>query len=376
MLGMALGLGTTLMMSSCGGGVDVVSEGVQPVFAGSYDSSSTSTPCYWEGTLKTDLNLPAGGTGHSAYAYSPVTSTLSQIYTPGTWSDGTHAHACYWKGAEVNTLTDGGDADTYATSITVSGTDVYVGGYYNTSSAPTVYIPCYWKNGGAPQPLKHSDGYTARVTGIGVTSASLVVCSGYYTNGTGDTVACYWNNTDTRHDLNLSDNVTVAPKAMAYGIVVANNDLWIVGHYTSDGKTVPCCWKGTKAYPLSLPTGAGNADVYAISTKGSDASGYLYCAGYYHDGTKNVPIYWGINNIENTTPTLDGYKYNMSAPNNYDARAYAIFSSGDDLWIGGNYLNTASGSSVSVPCYWKDGGRTNLTDGTSAARIACGPDVP
>lgn len=368
-LGLALSLGTVLMTLACGG-TDVVSKGVQPVFSGSYDVSTNSVACYWEGTLRTDL---AGGTGSvSSHAYSPSASVQGYIYTPGTWNDGSKTYACYWTGTTRTDLTATDAVNTYATSITVSGSDIYVGGFYTKSGADDTYIPCYWEN--SVFKTFGSETESARVTGIGV-SGSTVYCSGYYLNGT-DPVACYWDSpTKTRHNLKLSDDSTVASKAVAHGIIVANDTPWIVGHYTSDGKTVPCCWKGTKAYVLSLPSGAGNADVYAIATKGSDSSGYLYCAGYYSDGTKDVPIYWGINNVEHSTPELDGYS-SLSAPSAYSARAYALFSSGDDLWIGGNYNN----GSIDIPHYWKKGSGTGSPklpdDQNQSARIACGPDVP
>lgn len=361
-LGMALGLGTALMTVSCGGGIDVVSQGVQPVFSGSYDVSANSVACYWEGILRTDL---AGGSGSvSAHAYSPSASAQGYIYTPGTWSDGSKTYACYWTGTTRTDLTaTGATGNTYATSITLSGADIYTGGFYTNSDAPDTFIPCYWKNS-----VFHALGTgtdSARVTGIGA-SGSLVFCSGYYVSGT-DTVACYWDSAGTRHDLQNGTG------AMTYGIVVTNEQPWIVGHSVSGGKNVPCVWYGTtaKAHVLNLPTGYTEADAYAITVKGSD-SDYLYCAGYVKESSTNVPCYWQLDITDEDDPDISSVQ-TMTDPDGYGAKACALFSSGDKLWVGGNYLNS---SSQSVPCYWKNGAVEKPQAGGTPARIACGLDLP
>jgi hypothetical protein len=368
MLGMALGLGTTLMMSSCGGGVDVVSEGVQPVFAGSYDTDAAtppnSTACYWEGTLRTDLS---GGTGSvTAHAYSPSTSALNNIYTPGTWSDGTKTYACYWIGTTRTDLTVTGATSTYATCITLSGTDIFVGGYYTTDG--TTYIPCYWKNNTAK--TLDAGTYSARVTGIGVSDAR-VFCSGSYTDSS-VTWACYWDSNST--GLKKLATSATATSAKTYGIVVTNEVPWIVGHYVDGAKNLPCVWKETVKFDLDLPSGTGDADVYAITVKGNDSE-YLYCAGYIEESAKDVPCYWGVDISDEDDPHISSAQ-TLTNPDGYTAKAYALFSSGDKLWIGGNYNN----GSVDIPHYWKEGGNPGspkLPDNHSlSARIACGPDVP
>ncbi|HPS68715.1 MAG TPA: hypothetical protein PLA48_12760 [Holophaga sp.] len=368
-LGLALSLGTVLMTLACGG-TDVVSKGVQPVFSGSYDGSTNSVACYWEGTLRTDL---AGGSGSvSSHAYSPSAYVQGYIYTPGTWTgsvdDGSKTYACYWTGSTRTDLTaTGATGNTYATSLTLSGSDIYVGGFYTNSDAPTTYIPCYWKNS-----VFHALGTgtdSARVTGIGV-SGSLVFCSGYYVSGT-DTVACYWDSAASRHD--LPDAASAATYGMTYGIVVTNEQPWIVGHYVSSGKNVPCIWYGTtaKAHVLNLPTGYTDADAYAVTIKGSDAE-YLYCAGYLKESSTNVPCYWRLDISDEDDPKIYDV-VRLTDPDGYGAKACALFASGDDLWIGGDSTNS---SSQSVPCYWSGDSVHKPEAGGTPARIACGPDVP
>ena len=361
-LGMALGLGLVVAELSCAGSVDVVSKGVKSVFAGYWAETSTKdVACYWEGTSRVDL---PGGTGAtSTQAYSPAISTLGNIYTPGSWSDSTKTHACYWTGSTLTTLASGTkDVNSYATGLVLEGSTIYVGGFYTTTDDPALNIPCYWK-GGVRYDLQAS-GPSSRVTGISV-SDSTVYCSGYYAVDATTTAACYWKGT-TRYTLKLHDGTTDATNAKAYGIVYTNGDVYTVGHYMEGAKSVPCFWRNTKAYLLpgsSTTVTAVDANAIALSGSGS----YLFFAGYLNDGTRNVPCYWDVA-ISSDTPSNP----QSLGDGTHDAKACALFTSGNDLWIGGNYTN-----SVSIPCYWKGTASTKQDlagNGTGNAQIAYGPN--
>ena len=261
-LGMALGLGLALAELSCAGSVDTVSEGVKPVFTGSWTKSSTEdVACYWEDTSRTDL--AGGSTATTAHAYSPSVSSQGSIYTAGTWSDGTNTHACYWIGSTLVKLTDVGTQDTYATSIALEGTTIYVGGYYVNSTDTTLAIPCYWINGTRYD--LYYGGVSAKVTGIAV-SDSAVYCSGYYASGS-NTIGCYWNGTAStnRHDLVLTSTAT---SSKAYGIVVTDGKPYTVGHYVDSGSQVPCYWRGTVLHALKHDSTVTVADAYALTVNG------------------------------------------------------------------------------------------------------------
>ncbi|HWQ07522.1 MAG TPA: hypothetical protein VN436_00365 [Holophaga sp.] len=360
-LGMALGLGLALAELSCAGSVDTVSEGVKPVFAGSWTSSSTEdVACYWEGTTRADL--PGGSTATTAHAYSPSVSSQGSIYTAGTWSDGTHTHACYWIDATQYKLTDVGTQDTYATSIALEGTTVYVGGYYINSDDTTLAIPCYWINGTRHD--LYAGSVSARVTGIAV-SDSAVYCSGYYASGS-NTIGCYWSGTgDTnRHELTIPSSAT---SSKAYGIVVTDGKAYTVGSYIDSGSQVPCYWRATTPHILKHDSTVTVADAYGLTLSGS--GNYVYFAGYYNNGTLDVPCRWYVAVSSADDPTT--YKTDLDADSR-NARARAIFASGSTVWVGGNYTNS---SSLSVPCYWKDTTKTDLAGGgTGNAVVAFGPN--
>ncbi|HPB48230.1 MAG TPA: hypothetical protein PLX16_06410, partial [Exilispira sp.] len=64
----------------------------------------------------------------------------SDIYVAGYYYNGTNNIACYWKNGSKTGLSAGNASE--ANSIYLSGSDIYVAGYYNNGSNN---IACYWK---------------------------------------------------------------------------------------------------------------------------------------------------------------------------------------------------------------------------------------
>jgi hypothetical protein len=101
---------------------------------------------YW----KNGNSVSLGGTAKSIFVSG------GDVYVAGTQKDGEpfqtyngtryRTVAKYWKNGTPVNLTDG-TRDAYATSIAVSGNDVYVAGYEENTAGTQDYVAKYWKNG-------------------------------------------------------------------------------------------------------------------------------------------------------------------------------------------------------------------------------------
>ena len=99
---------------------------------GSYGDMGNSIPCYWTGTVKTDLETGASGSAVS------ICIDGGNIYTAGSLTQG---GPCYWKGTSRTDL-NGSDA----VSISVKGGTVFTAGRYYKPNGPNddFHVPCYW----------------------------------------------------------------------------------------------------------------------------------------------------------------------------------------------------------------------------------------
>ena len=149
-------------------------------------SSTNSTAVYWKNGIPTNLDSSI----HYAYLNSIIASG-NHIYASGNYTDAPGyaqpSTAVYWDNGVAHVL----DSVEYscASSIAVSGQDVYVAGY-KISSGSNERIAVYWKNGVETQLL--SDGSSPIVNAIYVKGSDVYV-AGYEFFPTG-TTAIYWKN--------------------------------------------------------------------------------------------------------------------------------------------------------------------------------------
>src|SRR5664279_4263391 len=173
----------------------------------------------------------------------------------------------YWKnGSGVSLPMSSGHNGGVATSIFVTGTDVYVGGYdlINGSSA----LPRCWKNG-TPLTVSLS---TGNISGglpvvIGYVYSLFVSGTDVYLAGsqapfTGNQVVTYWKN---GAPFPLTDGTTVAE---AKSVFISGNDVYLAG-YIQGSATSAYYWKNGVAVPLAINATSSNCtpeSIYVTST--------------------------------------------------------------------------------------------------------------
>jgi len=207
-----------------------------------------------------EIELPDGSAGSiaTAIAVSGKDVYVAGIGITGNIYSGSQNHmAKYWKNGNATNLTDG-TKSAQARSIAVSGTDAYVAGrefngnpYYDGSVGQT--RPCgianYWKNNSS---INLTDGSTdAIATSIAVSGTDVYVAGtewngqSYQIQGSAYTyrksVAKYWKNGNVA---NLSDGTEFAE---ARSIAVVGNDVYVAG--TVNGYAT--YWKNGVAVKLS-----------------------------------------------------------------------------------------------------------------------------
>ncbi len=349
-------------------------EATTPSFAGSYFDGAKWIPCYWTGTIRTDLS---GDGTNNALAFSPAVSSGGAVYTAGYYSDGTKNIPCYWSGSRRIDLPGDGVHDASGTSLAVSGGTVYTAGsYYNGRN----HIPCFWTGTtrtdlhvfpyavpiGNPLEVVVAESAQSNLNWIDVrkdgyplsiaVSDGTVYTAGYmadpFTWGSPASLhtPCYWKGTaPTILDAGLND-------AAALSIAVSGGTVYTAGYYaptywlyfkTADypqgiasPHATPCYWAGNTR--VDLPgNGAHDAYAYSIAISGRT----VYTAGCYSDGVKYIPCYW----VGTTRVDLPG-------DGTHNAYAASITVIGGTVYVAGNY---SDGTKV-IPCYWVGATRTDL----------------
>jgi LruC domain-containing protein len=280
------------------------------------------------------------------YVVTPVVH-VAGYYNTG--APGAKDVAAYWKddAAGLVPLYDLNTA--HATSVFVSGTDVYAAGFYKNSKGNRA--AAYWKNGQLKDLYSDTTtiGHQAQANAIAV-SGSNVYVAGWVDEGTKSAVVWKIDAAESMEKVVLYS----ADIAEAFGVTASGADVYVSGYYTSSDREVSCWWKNDAAGKKDLYT-ENYSEGLAIAVSGTD----VYVAGYYMPvGGTATACYWKNN--------LAGQK-ELSTK----GQATSVFVSGADVYVGGYYLNTQGNLAAA---YWKNnaGGMMDLysdTTGTNDAQV-------
>lgn len=178
----------------------------------------------------------------------------------------------YWKNGVFKALTDT-NTGSYARSMTVSGSDVYVAGYYFLNGTNSSSTCAYWKNG-TLYPMEDA----------AVTSCVAVKGSDLYVGGAsynGVPKATYWKN-GVKHVLDYNFYSWIS------AIYIKGNDVYMVGwlgdqmgYWLNDKFITTAAISGNDAYGLR----GSFLDVTDIYLCGSAYYNNKYVAAYWRNGT-------------------------------------------------------------------------------------------
>lgn len=239
------------------------------------------------------------------------------VYLAGSDKSVDNSLPCFWKNDTRTNLTNtyGGDGN----SIFVGGSNVFVAGRTWTDIAQTRYSPCYWLNGNRTNLPMLDD------RGNGMANSIFVF------NGT------------------------------VYAAGTCSDSLEFFGN--SGWRNIPVYWKGGAIIKLEMLNGFGNASASSISLVAAPNRVITYVAGTsYADNGYDEPCYWAIDPMTITTPdaeleatALTSKGYGGAALSASQGNADLIY---NDVYIAG-YIDNEDG--VNEPCYWHNGGRTDLS---------------
>jgi hypothetical protein len=283
-----------------------------------------------------------------ALTTNPDSSFANSVYVLGTdvyVAGGNGRKAIVWKNGVATNLTNG-ITSVEAFSVFVSGTDVYVAGteYSNNSAGSIAKV---WKNGIVTNLTNGTN--RANANSVFVVGSDVYVAGSEYAATVGGQIGKVWKNgVATTNLLNGIFNTE------AVSIFVAGNDVHVAGYFndTLNGGpaniTKPVQWKNGIATNLS--TGSIYGGAYSVFVLGAD----VYFAGAI-DGSQNneVARVW-----------KNGVGTNLANPNNVtNTYANSIFAFSSDIYVAGSSYD--SNGNQEYPILWKNGLPVLLTIGNN-----------
>jgi hypothetical protein len=186
------------------------------------------------------------------------------VYPFGKFSD----KAAYWKNGKLVDL--GTETGSFLSCGTVSGSDIYFGGYNNSANG-SLRGGTVWKNG-VGTPLLRST-YIQQI----VVAGSDFYIAGQGRTSTGKNVCMIWKN---GQQIKLGDSTSYA--GTTTGIAISGSDIHVVGWEAQNDSVVARYWKNGKI--IKLPVSNKYTFLNSIAIVGSD----VYIGGSESDGSNNA----------------------------------------------------------------------------------------
>lgn len=244
------------------------------------------------------------------------------------------------------------DINTYGMSIFVDNQDIYISGDYDSNL-------CYWKNGkrfDIAGDIKEFHVFSR----IFMDKGSLYIWSSNFEAGS------YWKDGIKIKTCEITPGYTVT------NFTIENNKSYFSGYYMPNASA--------PSSSFILPFYVRNGSLEPL---GTDLSPYyvynhetgrivvseetIYAAGMYLEVlmenapgasiNRYSPCYW-----------IDNTKYDLEHPG-FGGSAVGIALKNDSVYCAGYYLAAVTPHIIYAPCYWKDGIRTTLDDGTLDLRV-------
>jgi hypothetical protein len=227
--------------------------------------------------------------------------------------------------------------------LTVSGSDVYVTGWIDSSY---YNIPFYYKNGQRISlPAGPGSFYpVGQTSGIAVSNGDVYVSGTVLTNSTGHYFAAYWKNGVL---VPLGDSVN--DNSYGTGIALSGSDVLVCGMASGIRNSYITLWTN------GAPTMLSNDQMVAqtggsIAVSGSDV--YVTGTVTYNYQNYTSAAYW-----KNGTPFF--LTHGTS-----NATATGIFADAVDVFVAGSIVNSTG---TTIASYWKDNNPVALPDSTTTS---------
>jgi len=301
----------------------------KPVYvyaAGTYMDGDNNRACYWKDGIFFDLHPD-----EASESYATGIVIVNDIsYIAGYYFDSSDiVNACYWRnGVRVDLPKTNTNASTWANSIAVDGSTVYIFGSDGDNS-------CYWKvDGNAVQQtiititnaIKETNAAGDNLQPFGcfaVNSGIVYIPVSYWW-----TVDGTWNDQQRKNYLYINGTFTDFDSSYnVFDITVLNGTVYMAGCVQIDDDYKPCYWSVGASSPTTLDT--NNGEVYSIVVQ----DGALWFYGY----DENVTYYYWDASGNRTLLTVSGDEY-------YDCNVVAY--SDGDVYIGWGDGDTQTGYMV------------------------------
>ena len=211
-------------------------------YTGASNNPTSSKAYYWRDGEYTDLDVPASGATFSytsGIIYANGKQYIAGWYGTSNYYDATNTSnytPCYWVNGEMVALADGASRRAHTISIVADGSDIYITGMVNMTSA-TAGTPCYWKiTGGSGTGTRTTLSFPSGVTSSYYTGRIAVSNGAVYIPFAGGPNLYshrpyYWDQTGTANLINQTFNVNGInyPVYQLTTIAVVNGTTYFAG---------------------------------------------------------------------------------------------------------------------------------------------------